>query len=104
MSIESIFRIAFWFLFGGLIIMQVYFASRVRQAGERVAADRNAIAREGWGYVVARIIWYDQYLTRQRVSNSVRSPMPYFWVISELCAATHCQRPARLTQVCVHRC
>lgn len=78
MSIESIFRIAFWFLFGGLIIMQVYFASRVRQAGERVAADRNAIAREGWGFVVARIIWYDQYLTRQRVSNSVRSPMPYF--------------------------
>ena len=56
MSIESIFRIVFWFLFGGLIIMQVYFASRFHQAGERVSADRNAIAREGWGYVVVRII------------------------------------------------
>lgn len=56
MSTETIFRIAFWFLFGGLIVMQVYFASRVHQTGERVAADRNAIAREGWGYVVVRII------------------------------------------------
>ena len=45
MSTVTIFRIAFWFLFGGLIVMQVYFASRVRQAGERVKADRNAIER-----------------------------------------------------------
>ena len=28
MSTESIFRIAFWILFGGLIVMQVYFASQ----------------------------------------------------------------------------
>lgn len=55
MSTELIFRIAFWVLFGGLIVMQAYFASRVQQAGERVTADRRAIAREGWGYVVARI-------------------------------------------------
>ena len=48
MSTVTIFRIAFWILFGGLIVMQVYFASRVRQAGERVKADRNAIEREGW--------------------------------------------------------
>ncbi len=56
MSTESIFRIAFWLLFGGLIVMQVYFASRVRHAGERVRADRNAIAREGWGYAVVRTV------------------------------------------------
>jgi protein-S-isoprenylcysteine O-methyltransferase Ste14 len=56
MSTESIFRIAFWFLFGGLIVMQIYFASRVRQAGERVKADRNAIEREGWGYAVVRTV------------------------------------------------
>jgi protein-S-isoprenylcysteine O-methyltransferase Ste14 len=56
MSTESIFRIAFWILFGGLIVMQVYFASRVRQAGERVKADRNAIEREGWGYAVVRTV------------------------------------------------
>jgi protein-S-isoprenylcysteine O-methyltransferase Ste14 len=55
MSTETIFHIAFWFLFGGLIILQIYFASRVHQTGERVRADRNAIEREGWGYVVVRI-------------------------------------------------
>ena len=56
MSTETIFRLIFWLLFGGLIAMQVYFASRVRQAGERVRADREAVAREGWGYVVVRLL------------------------------------------------
>ena len=56
MFAETIFRIAFWLLFGGLIVMQVYFASRVRQAGERVKTDRNAIEREGWGYAVVRTV------------------------------------------------
>jgi protein-S-isoprenylcysteine O-methyltransferase Ste14 len=37
-----------------MIIMQVYFARRVRQAGERVTADRQAIEREGWWYAVVR--------------------------------------------------
>ena len=54
MSSESVFRIAFWLLFGGMIVMQAYFASRVRRAGERVSADREAIKREGWGYAVVR--------------------------------------------------
>jgi protein-S-isoprenylcysteine O-methyltransferase Ste14 len=36
--------------------MQVYFASQVRRAGERVAADRKAIERERWGYAVVRAI------------------------------------------------
>lgn len=54
MSTESLFRISFWILFGGMIVMQVYFATRVRGAGERVAADREAIEREGWGYAVVR--------------------------------------------------
>jgi len=56
MSLESWFRIAFWVLFGGLVIMQIYFARRVQQKGERVTADRTAIEREGWGYVVVRSI------------------------------------------------
>ena len=56
MSSESIFRIAFWILFGGMLIMQVYFAFKVRRTGERVAADREAIEREGWGYAVVRVI------------------------------------------------
>lgn len=56
MNAESIFRTAFWILFGGLVVMQVYFASRVRQTGERVRADRQAIEREGWGYAIVRAI------------------------------------------------
>ena len=56
MDIKIIFRIAFWILFGGLIVMQIYFSSRVHQAGERVAANRQAIEREGWGYIIVRII------------------------------------------------
>jgi len=34
--------------------MQVYFAFRVKRTGERVAADRKAIEREGCGYAVVR--------------------------------------------------
>jgi protein-S-isoprenylcysteine O-methyltransferase Ste14 len=56
MNTESVFRTAFWILFGGLIVMQVYFASRVHRAGEQVAADRKAIEREGWWYAVVRAI------------------------------------------------
>ena len=44
---ELVFCIAFWVLFGGMLVMQVCFASRLRQAGERVKADREAIEREG---------------------------------------------------------
>jgi protein-S-isoprenylcysteine O-methyltransferase Ste14 len=51
-----IFRLAFWLLFGGLIVMQIVFSSRVHQAGERVKADRGAMEREGWFYVVVRSI------------------------------------------------
>ena len=56
MSSETVFRVSFWVLFGGLMAMQVYFATRVRQKGERVAADRAAMEREGWWYVVVRSI------------------------------------------------
>ena len=49
MSTELLFRIAFWALFGGSVIMQVYFALRVRLAGERVAASSKSIEREGRG-------------------------------------------------------
>ena len=56
MTTVSIFRIAFWVLFGGLVVLQVYFAARVRRTGERVTADREAIQREGWWYAVVRAI------------------------------------------------
>ena len=54
MSTESLFRIAFWALFGGSLTVQVYFARLVRRAGERVAADSKSIDREGRGCAVVR--------------------------------------------------
>jgi protein-S-isoprenylcysteine O-methyltransferase Ste14 len=56
MSMESLFRTAFWSTLGAMIVMQAYFACRVRLAGERVTADRKAIELEGWGCAVLRAI------------------------------------------------
>jgi len=56
MNTETFFHSAFWILFGGMIVMQIYFDARVRRAGERVKADRQAIEREGWGYAIVRAI------------------------------------------------
>jgi protein-S-isoprenylcysteine O-methyltransferase Ste14 len=56
MLAESIFRISFWILFGGSILMQDKFSFRVQGAGERVGVDRGAIAWDGWGYIIVRII------------------------------------------------
>jgi protein-S-isoprenylcysteine O-methyltransferase Ste14 len=45
---EGTFRIAFWGLFGAMVLMRCTFAFRVRRAGERLLPDRAAIRREGW--------------------------------------------------------
>jgi len=45
MTAESIFHAAFWVLFAGLLIMRIYFALRVRRAGERMMPDREAVER-----------------------------------------------------------
>ena len=58
---------------------------------------------EGLGYFGQLDTRGSQYLIRQRVSIYVRSPMRYFCAIVELCAATHFQRPSRLTQISVNR-
>lgn len=58
MTTESTFRIAFWVLFAGVFIMRVYFALRVRQAGERVMPDREAVKREGWGMFAVRVVMF----------------------------------------------
>jgi protein-S-isoprenylcysteine O-methyltransferase Ste14 len=47
MTTETIFYIAFWVLFGGVLAMRLYFSLRVRQAGERMMPDREAIERRG---------------------------------------------------------
>ena len=53
---ESTFRAAFWVLFGGVLLMRVYFSFRVHQAGERLMPDRAAVEREGRGMFAARVI------------------------------------------------
>jgi protein-S-isoprenylcysteine O-methyltransferase Ste14 len=58
MSIESIFHAAFWVLFAGVFLMRIYFALRVRQAGERVMPDRKAVEREGSGMFAGRVILF----------------------------------------------
>jgi protein-S-isoprenylcysteine O-methyltransferase Ste14 len=58
MATESTFRVAFWVLFAGVFIMRVYFALRVRQAGERVMPDREAVQREGWVMFAVRVVMF----------------------------------------------
>jgi protein-S-isoprenylcysteine O-methyltransferase Ste14 len=47
MTSESAFRLAFWVLLAGVLLMRIYFAVQVRRAGERLMPDREAIEREG---------------------------------------------------------
>ena len=58
MTTESIFRVVFWVLFAGVLIMRIYFALRVRRAGERVMPDRQAIEREGRGMFAVRVLMF----------------------------------------------
>ncbi len=56
MTAEASFRAAFLILIAGLLVMRVYFMLRVRQAGERVLPDGQAIEREGRGVFAARVV------------------------------------------------
>ena len=47
MTPEPTFRIAFWVLMTGILLMRIYFGVQVRRAGERLTPDREAIEREG---------------------------------------------------------
>ena len=58
MTIESIFRVAFWVLFAGVLVMRIYFAIKVRQAGERVMPNHEAIEREGTGMFFIRVVLF----------------------------------------------
>jgi protein-S-isoprenylcysteine O-methyltransferase Ste14 len=58
MTTESIFRAAFWVLLGGILVMRLYFALRVRRAGERVMPDREAIEREGRAMFAVRAVMF----------------------------------------------
>jgi protein-S-isoprenylcysteine O-methyltransferase Ste14 len=56
MTPESTFRVAFWILFAGVLVMRIYFALQVRRAGERVMPDRQAIEREGRAVFTVRVL------------------------------------------------
>jgi protein-S-isoprenylcysteine O-methyltransferase Ste14 len=58
MTAESTFRLAFWILFGVLLLIRAYSAFRVRQAGERFLPDRAAIEREGRGMFAIRFVGF----------------------------------------------
>ncbi len=58
MTTEAIFHIAFWVLFGGVLVMRLYFLLRVRQAGERVMPDCEAVEREGQGMFAVRVVLF----------------------------------------------
>ena len=55
MSMESLFRTAFWIIFGGMIVMQACFAFQARQTGTRKVAKCETIERdEGRKHAVVR--------------------------------------------------
>jgi protein-S-isoprenylcysteine O-methyltransferase Ste14 len=55
MDNEGTFRLAFWVLIGLMMLMRIWFAIRVRRAGERLMPDRAAIRREGWRIYAIRL-------------------------------------------------
>ncbi len=58
MTTESIFHVAFWVLFSGVFVMRIFFAFKVRRAGERVMPDHEAIEREGHGMFAVRVVMF----------------------------------------------
>jgi protein-S-isoprenylcysteine O-methyltransferase Ste14 len=58
MPSETIFRILFWILIAGVLLMRVFFTLQVRLAGERVMPDRAAIRREGIGAFLVRFVGF----------------------------------------------
>lgn len=58
MTTETIFRIAFWILFAGVLVMRVFFSLKVRRSGERVMPDKKAIQQEGKGMFAVRVILF----------------------------------------------
>jgi protein-S-isoprenylcysteine O-methyltransferase Ste14 len=80
---EKIFRSVFWVLIGLVLLMRVYFAARVWQAGERNLPDRPAVKREGVGPFLARVIGFFlliglllSYAVQPPWIQSMRFPLP----------------------------
>ncbi len=58
MAAGTIFRILFFVLFGGVLVMRLYFMLQVRRAGERIMPDRQAVQREGRLAFAARLVMF----------------------------------------------
>lgn len=58
MTTDTVFRIAFWFLLAGVLAVRIFFAAKVRRAGERVMPDRQAAEREGRGMFALRVLLF----------------------------------------------
>jgi protein-S-isoprenylcysteine O-methyltransferase Ste14 len=58
MATETVFRILFFVLLWGAMMMRMYFILWVRRAGERVMPDRQAVQREGRVTFAARTILF----------------------------------------------
>ena len=58
MNSEEIIWPAFWVLLGLTVLMRIWFAIRVRRAGERLMPDRAAIRREGWRIFAIRFFGF----------------------------------------------
>jgi len=56
MASEQLFRILFWILILGVLMMRIVFTLRVRLAGERVMPDRAAVQREGMAAFLVRVV------------------------------------------------
>jgi protein-S-isoprenylcysteine O-methyltransferase Ste14 len=89
MTTESILRVAFWVLFAGVFVMRIYFALRVRRAGERVMPDREAVRREGRGMFAVRVVmfflllgWLTLYAINPTWMGVLSAPFPNWlrWV------------------------
>jgi protein-S-isoprenylcysteine O-methyltransferase Ste14 len=83
MTTETIFRIAFWILFAGVLVMRVFFSLKVRRSGERVMPDKQAIQQEGKGMFAVRVIlffimigWLVMYAINPSWMKSLSVPCP----------------------------
>lgn len=58
MTTETGYRIGYWVLLGGVLLMRFYFAVQVRRSGERLMPDRQAIRREGTAQFLSRAVLF----------------------------------------------
>jgi protein-S-isoprenylcysteine O-methyltransferase Ste14 len=58
MDTSSTFRMAFFILLGGMLVVRIYFNLRLKRAGERFMPDQQAIRHEGVGLFASRAILF----------------------------------------------